>query len=179
MPAGRAEGIGGADDPRSGDLAGLHRLRQADVVPRVGTDVAHRGEARLQGGLGVLHREHRPEAVVELQVGIAAVGRVAVEVGMHVDQARQQGHPGQVDAARALGDGIADAADRGDPAVADHQLRVVHQLPAAHVQHARRGEDRGVLRQRAGRRKAGDGDAGGQQAANETHGGAPGGDAPA
>ena len=61
-------------------------------APTLRTVVKPASSVRLR----VRHRQHRPEAVVELQAGVAAVGRVAVEVHVHVDQAGQQRHVAQV-----------------------------------------------------------------------------------
>ena len=141
MAAGRAEGITGRDDARTDDLAGVDRLLQADIVPVVGTEIADGGEAGHQRVVRMRHRHRGPEAVAELQIRVAAVGRVAVDVHVHVDQARQQGHVLEIDALGARGHGIARASHRDDAAFADDDLRVVDDFSAAYVEHARGGDD--------------------------------------
>jgi hypothetical protein len=135
-------------------LAGLDGLAQADVVPCIGADVAHRGEAGLQRPPRMAHRQHRPEAVVELQAGVAAVGRIAVQMHVHVDQPGQQGHARQVHA-RGAGRHRGLGAPHFDDAPAAHQHPgPLDHAPAAHVEHARGGDPhavRGVLRLRRDR----------------------------
>ena len=76
--------------------------------------------------LRVRHGEHRPEAVVELQAGVAAVRRIAVEVHVHVDQAGQQGHAGQIEAPRRGRDlNLGSRSRRGDAAIADDHDRLL------------------------------------------------------
>ena len=86
------------------------------------------------------HREHRPETVAELQARVAAIGRIGVEVDVHVDQAGQQGLAGEVDAGRTLRHRVAAAADADDPAVTDQHLRIGDVAAAAHVEKTLGGE---------------------------------------
>ena len=165
MAAGRAEAVGRADDARTLDLAFLDRLAQADVVPGIGADVPHRGEAGLQRLHRVRHREHRPEAIVELEAGVAAVRRIAIEVHVHVDEAGQQGHAGQIEAPRRGRDlNLGSRSRRGDAAIADDHDRLLDDF-------ARRDVDQpiGADRDDLGIHGGGPGE-GGQQQGCEQHG---------
>jgi hypothetical protein len=143
MPAGRADGIRGGHDARAHDLALVDRLAQPDVVPVVGAHVAHGGEAGGERALRVRNREHRPEAVVELEPRVAAVGGIAVQVHVHVDQARQQRVALELDRRRALGRGdrVALALHFGDAAVAHDDHGLVDIGAGAHVEQAVGGDD--------------------------------------
>ena len=93
------------------------------------------------------HRQHRPEAVAELQVGVAAIGRIGIQVHVHVDQAGQQAHAVEVDAAHVGGDGerIGAMPDRFDVAIAHHDLRVFQPFAGTHVEQARGGDQHAFL----------------------------------
>jgi hypothetical protein len=67
MAAGGPEGIAGGNDARADDLAFIDRLLEADIVPRIGADIADGGEAGVQRRPGVGDGEDAPEAVGELQ----------------------------------------------------------------------------------------------------------------
>ena len=114
---------------------------QADIVEIGRAHVADGGEARLQrlSGVGDLH--HAPESVAVLQAVVAADLGQAVDVGVHVDQTRQQGRARQVDDLGPGRDRVALLADGRDPAVGDDDQRVVDILPRRHVQQPR-GADR-------------------------------------
>jgi hypothetical protein len=157
VAAGRADRVGGRDDARTGHVALVDRLAQAHVVELGRADVANGGEAGLQGDLGVAGLDHAPEGVAVLQAVVAADLGDAVEMDVHVDQARQQGRARQVD---HLGPGrnrVARLAHRRDPAVGDHHLRIVDILAGGHVEQPRGAHhlDLRRLRQRrgAGRRQ--------------------------
>ena len=121
MATGRAERIAGGDDPRTDRIAILDRLLEPDVVAVRRADIAHRGEAGIEHRAGIADRDHAEEGVSEFQPAIAAdVGR-AVEVDVHVDQARDEGLAGKIDVADvgAPFDG-ARVGDAGDaPVIAD------------------------------------------------------------
>ncbi len=150
VAAGRADGVGGGDDPRAHHIAGVDRLPEAHVVEVLGAHVAHRGEARLQGRLGVRRSDDRPEAVGELQPVVAAVERRGRQVDVHVDQAGQQRHARQV---HPLGAGRevrgALLLDGLDPPVGDQHRRLFHIFAGGHVEQPVGGhDDRARLRSR-------------------------------
>ena len=111
--AGDVAAAAGAGDVRAGDPhprpdhpAGVDRVAQRDVDERAErADVADGGEAGQHGVAGVAdagQRLLRAGAGEQLGVAVAAV-RLADQVGVAVDHARQQRVPGQVDDAGALG----------------------------------------------------------------------------
>ena len=122
MPARRAERVVSVDDPRPRDPAFLDPLVDPGNVVVPVADIAHGGETGLEHLLGIGDAEHGGEPVGELEAGIAAVFRPAVQVDMHVDQAGQQGVPGEVDHLRTRRSHAA-ALDCSDLAVGDRDQR--------------------------------------------------------
>ena len=64
---------------------------------------------------------------------------------MHVDQARQQRHAGQIDPARTRRYLTALRAHRTNSAIGDDNLRVIHHAAGDHVQHAIGGDNYSAL----------------------------------
>jgi hypothetical protein len=154
-----AEAVARRHHARPDDLAFLHRLSVADVVPGVGADVAHRREARLQRPLRVRNCQHRGEPVAELQIRVAAVRRVAVQMHMHVDQPGQDRLAGQIDPPRSGRNRERPLRpDRLHLVVHDHDRRRLHRAARDRVHHARGGQvDRLRLRRGGGERQGGHG----------------------
>ena len=146
VAAGGAEGVGGRQDARPRHLALVDGLAKTDVVPRIGAEVADGGEPGLERLRRCWYRQHRPVAVVVLQPVVAAVRWVAVDVHVHVDQARQHGHVAEVEAGGIGGcvDLPAAGGDGGDAAVSDEQLGVVLDAAAACLEQAVGADDRGT-----------------------------------
>ena len=168
MAAGRADGIGRRDDPRPRDPAAVDRLLQPDIVEIVGSDVAHRGEPRVERLFGVGDARRLPEAVGIFETLIAADFGQAGQMDVHVDQARQQRAAREVDMldvrAPAHRARVADAGD--PPVVADEDRRMIDIAPGRHVEHAVGGHHRGGRR---GNRKGHSRDGGEQQALHQTN----------
>jgi hypothetical protein len=124
-----ADGVAGHAHARTRQLAVVDGVAQGDVAEAAGADVAHGGEAGFQRHPGRMRAVHGGADVGHAQRLVAVLVRVAGQVGVGVDQARQHGGAGQVD---DLGAGRhADAgggADRGDALAADEDGLVVEHL---------------------------------------------------
>src|SRR3546814_3466320 len=101
MPAGRAERVARGHDARPGRIARVNRLLQPDVVAVARPDVAHGGETRAEHVVGIFDRGHAPEAVGEFEPAITADVGGAIEVDVHVDEAREQNLVAEVDMFRS------------------------------------------------------------------------------
>jgi hypothetical protein len=89
-----------------------------------------------------------PTTVQKLSVNVA---RIRSDVRVHVDQARQQRHARQFDAAGAGWNGGALGRDRGDAAVDDGDLRTIDDAAGEHVDHPIGGYHDGIgMRRRSG-----------------------------
>lgn len=97
MAACGAEGVAGGDDAGPIDLAAFDGFLQGDVGPVAGADIANGGEAGFERLFRVGDGDDGPVGVGELQAGKASGFGVAVEVGVHVDQAGEKGDAGELD----------------------------------------------------------------------------------
>jgi hypothetical protein len=139
VSAGRAEG-----DSRAGTMRGPTTLPASMACCRPTsfqssrTEVADRGEAGHQRFLRVRHRDRRPEAVVELQILYTAVGRIAVDVHMHVDQTGHDAHAIQRDATRLLRRRLIGGLgrDRDDTTIANQHTGLFDPTTTADIQQA-------------------------------------------
>ena len=143
VTAGGADRIARGNDPGADRIAIVDRLLQSDVVAVGGADVAHGGEAGVEHRAPVADRGHGKEAVGKFQVAIAAdVGR-AVEVDVHVDEARQQRPVAKVDVANVAPPAHrARVGNTGDtPVVADEDGGKFDHPSGLDVDHPRGGDD--------------------------------------
>lgn len=134
VAAGDPEAVADRHHPGPHDPAALHRAPDRHVGERGRADVADRREAGLDRAARVLRRAQRALAVALGHPAVLPVAlEVVAEVGVGVDQPRQQRSIAEVDHRRA---GRRLAADRGDPAVLDHHHRAGDDLSPFDVQHA-------------------------------------------
>jgi hypothetical protein len=124
-------------DARPNDIAGVDRLLQADIVAVGRTHIANRRETRVEHVLRIRHRGHAEETVGEFEPAIAADISRAVEVDVHVDQARKNGPVAEIEVldvcAPSHRPGIG---DRGDAArIVDEDRGALDVAAGLHIEH--------------------------------------------
>ena len=118
-----------------GTTPGVDRVAQRDVDERaVRAHVAHRGDARPQGRVGVGGAEQR----VTRRRAAEEVRRVAVldrahQVRVEVDESRQDRGVREVEHVRAGGTSVGGGENGGDPLAFDHHRAVGVHLAGHHV----------------------------------------------
>jgi hypothetical protein len=97
VAAGDAERVAARDDPRSRHEALVDRLHQRHVGEALGSEIAHRGEAGVQGQARVARTAQRRvrDGLLGLQVEVPL--EIAGQVHVAVDQAWEQRHAGQLE----------------------------------------------------------------------------------
>ena len=139
MAAGRADGVRGRDHARTDDHAVVDGVAQSDVDEVAGADIAHRGEARFERALRVQRGRVRlldrkaQHLLVERLVEILL--KLAVQVRMRVDEARQQRRVAEID---HLGVRRRRAADRHDLVAFDDDRSTLRELARLAVEQVRR-----------------------------------------
>jgi hypothetical protein len=144
VAAGDAQGGTRCDDARPRNVAGIDGVAQGDVGVRIGAHVTRRGESGLEHQARVLGARQCRARRRNGDAGVARVFRIARQVRVRIDQARQQRLVAKIDHGRAGGNGQA-AAGRGDALAGNQYHRIVDQRAAAHVDHMRsfhRGDGR-------------------------------------
>ena len=140
VPAGRADGVAGRDDPRPLHPAGVDRVGEGDVDEvAAGLDeqpqVADRREAGVEGPLAV---GHGPEAHLHgIQPDGVVQGRTLPaedEVDLHVHEARHEGELGQVDHLVGPGGRRRVVRHGGDDVPLDDDARPLEHLAEVHIE---------------------------------------------
>ena len=143
MPAGGTDGIGGWHDAWAGDGAALDRHFQGKIGVIAGTDIAHGGEARINGAFGHGGAQHGPERGRIAERLHPRQRGIAGQVHVHVDQAGQNSQRAQIDALAIGHRQFALPADLGDAAIFNDDDRLLHHRAAGHVQHSAGGDHHG------------------------------------
>ena len=154
VTAGGADAVPGRDDARTARTLFVDRATQGHVDEVRRTQIAHRRESGQQGALGIEMSidGHVDRAVADQ--GLVIIARIAGDMRVAVDQARQQRGAAQVDQLRAFGDRQR-AADRGDAPAFDQHHGVTQRLvgdPIDQLRRADRGHSVGGLKRHRGQR---------------------------
>ena len=137
----RADQRAGYEQAGPDGLAGIDRIPQGDIGVAVGADIAQRGEASLQRLARIGDAGHRLGGNADAQALIAAFVGTGCNMGVHVDQARQDRLAPQVDPARIGWRGQGGCgSDRDDLVVLDDDGRRVDDLATGGIDEMRGGQ---------------------------------------
>ena len=154
VATGGGESHRGDEHARSDEVTGVDRVAQRNVEVLTGADVAYRGEAGLDGTPGVGRGAHGRIEHRAPEEPVVVRGATRREVGVHVDESREQRGLAQVDDGRAGGDGEV-ASDLRDAVAGDEHDGILGEAARGRVEEARGPDRRPLRRPRVGARLRG------------------------